>query len=205
MGKYISIVLLCFFGTIQVKAHHPNNISYFFKLDEKQLVIHLTPRSAIDLLEHRRPQLRNESRFSLHSYTPDFQSYFDGHVLFTIDRIPISMALIETQLDKHDAKLVFELVNVPNTVKDFELTISSFLGLYKKVKNYVFVHSNGVKHHYQLDNNRKHVLDSFQITNNQYIISKIPFFAGGLALLFLSIGLVVYRIRTRVIKPSPTT
>ncbi len=205
MGKYISIVVLCFFVTIPVKAHNPNDISYFFRLDEKQLVIHLTPKSAIDLLEHMHPQLRNESQFSLHSYSMDFQSYFDGHVSLTIDRIPISMALIETQLDKHDGKLVFELVNVPNTVKDFELTISSFLGLYKKVKNYVFVHSNGVKHHYQLDNNRKHVLDSFQIPNNQYIISKIPFFAGGLALLFLSIGWVVYRIRKGVIKPSPTT
>ncbi|UOY07042.1 hypothetical protein L0P88_00480 [Muricauda sp. SCSIO 64092] len=205
MGKYISIALLYFFGTIQVKAHNPNDISYFFKLDEKQLVIHLTPKSAIDLLEHMHPQLRNENRFLLHSYSLDFQSYFERHVLLTIDRIQISMALIETQLDKHDARLVFELVNVPNTPKDFELTVSSFLGRYKKVKNYVFVHSNGVKHHYQLDNNRTQVLDSFQITDNQYTISKIPFFSGGLALLFLSIGWVVYRIRKGVVKPSPIT
>lgn len=205
MGKYISIVLLCFFGTIQVKAHNPNDISYFFKLDEKRLVIHLTPRSAIDLLEHRHPQLRNESRFSLHSYTLDFQSYFKGHVLLTIDNIPISMTLVETQLDKHDARLIFELVNVPNTPKGFDLTISSFLGLYKKVENHVFIQSDGAKYHYALENNRTHVLDSFQTTNNQDITSKIPFFSGGLALLFLSIGLVVYRIRTRVIKPSPST
>lgn len=195
------LVLIGMFGLGLTQAHNPNEVSYFFKLDDKELVIHLTPKSAIDILEKLYPYLKNQNSFSLQAYATDFEAYFDEHVLFLMNGQPVSLKLVETNLNVHDATLTFLMNQMPPEPKDFDVTVSGFADIYKRAKNHVFIYSDGTKKHYLLNAFENSVKGEVQNTENQILSSKLWLFSISFPFMFLSIGFAVYRKQRTPLKP----
>ena len=189
------------FGTGVIQAHNPNEVSYFFKLDDKELVIHLTPKSAIDILEKLYPELRDQSTFSLQAYAVDFETYFNEHILFMVNDQTVSLTLVATHLNAHDATLSFLLDHVPLEPKDFAITVSGFIDIYKKAKNHVFVYSDEIKKHYILNADENSVSNEIQTTENQFTGYIFLIFLISILFMPLSIGFAFYRKQAFPLKP----
>lgn len=186
---------------VSVRAHHPNEVSYFFKLDEKELVVHLTPKSAIDILEHLYPDLKEQNHFLLASYSADLETYFNEHTVLTINDQVVSLGMVETHLNVHDATIKFELSDIPIKPKNFTITATGLLDVYKKGKNHVFLFTNGSKRHYVLDSSKNKVEIRIQNIENQNSMNKFWVLAGSFFFMILSIGFAVYRKQSLPFKP----
>ena len=200
---YVIGLFLC--AVVQVNAHNPNEISYFFKMDQKELVIHLTPKSAIDLLESLHPHLKKEHQFSLRSFDKDFQRYFKERVLFKVNDSAIPLQLVETRLNDHDATLRFIMEDVPQRPEHFQISVLSFTEVYKRTKNHVFLYSRTTKQHYALDVGHKTIAGDFKQNENQHLNTKIILLSISLIFMLLSIGFAVYRKRGIPFKPFPAS
>lgn len=197
---YLSFLAFLFCYSL-VRGHNPNEIAYFFQLDKNELIIHLTPKSAIDILEESHPLLQLESQFQLDAYTPDFERYFQEHVHLGLNGSPIRLQLMETQLDKHDAKLTFRLEEIPLVADDFKVTISSFVGLYKRLKNHVFLIQGNHKQHYALNATQTSIRSTMPRMKKQKGNWRPSVFSGGMLLLGLSVVLTLYRKKRVSVKP----
>ncbi len=201
MKRYFTLLLVSMFGTGITQAHNPNEISYFFKLDDKELVIHLTPKSAIDILEKLHPQLKNQSSFSLQAYAIDFEAYFNKTIRFVVDDQPVSLALWRTDLNAHEATLSFGMNGIALKPKSFEVEVLSFVDIYRRAKNHVFVYSDDIKKHYLLDASGNRVSSEIQTTENQFTGYILLIFLISVLFMLLSIGFAVYRKQPTLLKP----
>ena len=97
--KFLTAFLILFNASFF--THNPDEISYDFVIDEtsQTLTIHFTPKSAIDLLEHLKPELINKSVIKLADYLEDFTEYFNKTVALEIDDVQVHFKL-RTRLTK---------------------------------------------------------------------------------------------------------
>jgi len=189
------------FGIRVTLAHNPNEISYFFKLGEKELVIHLTPKSAIGILEKLHPNLKNQNSFLLKAYVSDFEEYFNRNVLFFLDDQAISLHLIATRLNAHNATITFALNNVPSLPKNFKIEVASFTDIYIKAKNHVFVYSDATKKHYLLDAQKKTISGDIHNTTQRNDNSKFWVLTVSALFTLVPIGFTVYQKQRILLKP----
>lgn len=193
MNKFLKISLLVFYAFIcnLIQAHNPNEAYYKIKVnnDQQQLVIHLTPKTASNLLRHLLPDLKLKDSIQLEDYLSDFQRYFSKTINLKIDSIPIHIQLTNHNLKVHDATLTFTLAKLQMPVKHFEISITSFLTLYNNMLNIVRVDLNGKVTGCVLDEksticSSEHRVEIISLIRNNiyYILSLILI---GLILLFL--------------------
>ena len=140
-GLVAWVMLTCF----QAQAHDPNQITYNFN-EAGHLNIHLTPKGAFDVLQHIRPDLAAESVIRLSDYYPTFTDYFNETIELSLGGQAIDFAFLEADLGKHDAIITFQLVDFPGDYDLYELSISSFTELYRRVNNTVSIPTQEGKH-----------------------------------------------------------
>ncbi|WP_147296595.1 DUF6702 family protein [Flagellimonas nanhaiensis] len=174
-------------------AHNTDEISYFIKLDSKELIIHLTPKSAVDLLKNIHPRLNESTTINLLEYSDDFEIYFNDRLDLTISEVPARFELIDLDLASHDASFRFKLENIPKHPKIYQIKVESFLDIYQKGKNYVFLSANGQKHRYVLNNQKTEVHGAFKNISNQDSNQGKTALYLSLAFASLSIGFTIYR------------
>ena len=174
-------------------AHNPNEISYFFRLDDQQLVVYLTPSTAIDLLIDLHPELKDNKQFQLAEYSAEFETYFNEKVRLELGNAPIALKLLTADLNQHNGALTFQLKNLPEAWEDYSLSMKSFVHLYKKAKNHVFVYGREQKHHHLLHAQKTMAQGSFA---GDKTVSKKPntmLFSFSLVFALLVVGFAVHR------------
>ncbi|MGD1946325.1 MAG: DUF6702 family protein [Croceivirga sp.] len=201
MGKFFCTIVFYLIIITTSRAHNPNEVSYFFKLESEELVIHLTPKSCVDILETLHPNLKNQSTFSLQTYTTDIEEYFKKHILFYVNGQSVPLKLTKTDMNVHDATLTFTIQNTVSESKNLDITISSFVDIYKKVKNHVFIYGSGIKKHCVLDSKTKHISGEFPsgAPTPLNLFFWLPL--TSLSFMPLSIGFAVHRKQKSRFKP----
>ena len=204
--RYIAVtILFLWLGTKPVLAHTPNEISYFFKLDSKELIINLTPKTIVDLLKSIHPGLETVKTFNFKDYHPDIENYFNERMTTQVSGLRITGRLIEANLTAHDASLHFQLENLPEKVETYRIRMDSFQEVYKTGKNYVFLFANGQKHRYVLELGETEIQGNFDNAYNQVSSSGTKSITMGLLIAFLTMGFAFYRKNKVSIKPSANT
>jgi len=198
--KYFSLLcglLTCLFSW----AHHPDEISYLFQLDNGTLRIHLTQKSILDLVEYLHPHLKNEAQIALPRYERDIQHYFSDYLQVTIGQQTIGLNLVEMDLAKHNAAMVFELLHLPRQMETIEISMKTFTHMYGNAKNHILVHSPNQKYHFQLDNQNTSISAALSPTpQNQIHVKATIGLIGSVCLLFV-LGHAVHRKKTLFVKP----
>lgn len=151
--KY-GLALLALLTFTRAHAHDPSQITYDFN-ETGQLNIHLTPKGAFDVLQNIRPDLASESVIRLSDYYPAFTDYFNETIELTIAGQPIDFTFLKADLGKHDATIAFQLVDFPGDYDSYEISISSFTELYRRVNNTVSIPIPKGKHTFSLDDKKQ--------------------------------------------------
>ena len=146
--KY-GLALLALLTLTRAQAHDPSQITYDFN-ESGQLNIHLTPKGAFDVLQNIRPELASESVIRLSDYYPAFTDYFNQTIGLTIAGQRMGFTFLNADLGKHDATIAFQLVDFPGDYDSYELAISSFTELYRRVNNTVSFPIHEGKHIFSL-------------------------------------------------------
>lgn len=133
------VLLFSIFATFQVKAHDPDQFTYNFITNNKQSVlrIHLTPKSAIDLLITQQPDYEREAVISLSDHYAVFTDYFNKTIKLCLDQQPVELKFLAADLTRHDAYFELELVGFNENFDHFDLKLSSFTDIYRRATNYV--------------------------------------------------------------------
>lgn len=147
--KYV-LALFALLILTRAQAHDPSQITYDFN-ETGQLNIHLTPKGAFDVLQNMRPDLALESVIRLSDYYPAFTAYFNETIELTIAGQSIDFTFLKADLGKHDATIAFQLVDFPGDYASYEISISSFTELYRRVNNTVSIPTQKGKHTFSLD------------------------------------------------------
>ncbi|MEN1785821.1 MAG: hypothetical protein AAGF77_11865 [Bacteroidota bacterium] len=202
MIRFIVLWVLFLWGSsCSIWAHQPNEISYFLKWEEQQLIIHLTPKSAIDLLEYIDPQLKEKNHFLLGAYHHVFQDYFRTHSSCIVDGIPLDFQLMESNLNKHDATLTFRWTKLQGPPKSITMVLNGFQEVYKRVRTHVFIDDGKQKYHYNLTKNQKECIHYFKTRSESYTIWPNMILLGNLLIGLLIAGFVIHRKKQQSIKP----
>ena len=127
--------------TSLVNAHNPDEVAYFFSVQrsEPELIIHFTPKAAVDLIRFLNPELKTKPVIKLEDYLDDFESYFNKTVQLYLENRDVTFQLVDSNLYEHDATLYFKLNAEVASGADFDITITSYLDIYKHIKNFVSV------------------------------------------------------------------
>ena len=193
MKKYcISILLLVVVQAI-AWAHNPNEVSYFFKLDQGELVIHLTPKTAADILLKVNPTMAGTKVINFSAYLPDFESYFTKGILVLANGLPVTLKLTKAELTQHEATIHFELEHLPKEIDRYHISATSLVDIYQNGKNYLFI-SKGDKRHRHVLNQKETQIDGNFEKSNVSPPSKVM----GISILYLiavlfTVGYVVRR------------
>ena len=146
MIKYFAHLICVILFSQSINAHKLDQISYVFDQNNKEtfLTIHLTPAGAIDLIVDLKPEMKSQSVIKLKNYYTDFTAYFNRTIDLKIDKKPIKFNFVKGNLLNHDATMVFKLEDVKNYEGAFEIKITSFINIYRKIKNHInIVHHKG--------------------------------------------------------------
>lgn len=123
-------------------AHTPNQISYTFEQQgtQGQLIIHLTPKGAIDLIQTIKPELREAAIINLYDYYDEFTEYFNENINLHIDEKEAQFSFREANLIEHDASIAFTIDHFPASFDLVSIEVNAFLEVYQRVQNYVSFH-----------------------------------------------------------------
>ena len=193
MKKLCISILMLMMGQTFAWAHNPSEVSYFFKMDQNELIIHLTPKTAVDILRKIHPEMRDAKVVNLSEYLSDFETYFTNGVAFLVDERPIMLKLMNADLTHHEATLIFTLEQLPKKTNLYHISVKSLIDVYPKGKNYLFVTENGKKHHYILDRQQTQISGNFGTSNPGISIKLMGISIIYTVLALLSIGYVVHR------------
>lgn len=143
---------------IFIQAHNPNEMQYDFKLDadHSTLEIHLTPITLVALVQHLYPELKDEKLIKLEDYVEDFEVYFNSTIEFKTDNETFEYELTSYNLYDHDAWLKFKVKAASKAVSTFDLTLTSFSTVYKRISNVVTVSSKQIDVKFKLNANQKY-------------------------------------------------
>lgn len=127
-----------------VFSHSINQVSYNFDSvnNENTLTIHFTTAGAIGLIKTIKPELKKTSVIRLKDYTSEFTDYFNETINLTVNGKKVNFVYFYQDLLNHDAKLVFKLTRNLQNAENIKIKITSFLPLYKKMKNFVKITIN---------------------------------------------------------------
>ena len=202
--RYITITIILLF-TKSLRAHTPNEISYFLKLDSQELVVNLTPNTIVDLLKSIHPGLETAKTFHFKDYHSDIENYFNERITMQISGQRVTGKLIEANLTAHDASLHFQLENLPERMETYRIRLDSFQEIYKMGKNYVFLFANGQKHRYVLELGETEIRGNLKNAYNQVSFTGTKSIIIGLMMAILTMGFAFYRKNKVTIKPSANT
>jgi hypothetical protein len=153
-------IILCLLGlfSILIHAHNPNEVQYDFKLDadHSTLEIHLTPMTLVALVQHLYPELKDEKLIKLEDYVEGFEVYFNSTIAFKTGNGAFKYELMSYNLYDHDAWLKFKVKAVSKAVSTFDLTLTSFTTVYKRISNIVTVSSKQIDIKFILNGNQKY-------------------------------------------------
>ena len=123
-------------------AHTPNQISYTFEqqADQGQLIVHLTPKGAMDLIQTIKPELREAAIINLYDYYDEFTEYFNENINLHIDGKEAHFSFLEANLIEHDASIAFAIDHFPASFDLVSIEVTAFLEVYQRVQNYVSFH-----------------------------------------------------------------
>ena len=136
--KITLLIFLCLLSISQCFSHSLNQFSYVFDQDEEGsiLTIHCTPKGITDLIISLKPELEEESIIDLKAYYNEFTSYFNSNIAISINGNPINLDFKTADVLHHDATFTYQLTQELNEGV-LEIEVTSFIGIYKKVHNYV--------------------------------------------------------------------
>lgn len=158
--KGIRAILILFFGIFPalMNGHNPNEVQYDFKLSSNvpTLEIHLTPITLVNLVKHLYPELKDAKTIKLEDYVNDFEAYFNSTVLLKTEGKTFQYKLMSHNLYDHDALLNFNIKTTSKDINSFDLTLTSFTKVYKRISNVVTLKSQQIDTHFNLSANRKH-------------------------------------------------
>ena len=203
MRKIHIITFLAIFGISRLSAHNPNEVSYYFNLDSKELTIYLTPKSAVDLLKKVNPELGAHTTFNFSDYTQNFETYFNEKISLVLSGMSVGFRLTYMDLAQHNAAFRFEMENLPKDVAAYEIIVDSFLNIYQKGKNYVFISADEKKHRYIFDHDKKQASGTFKTIPPQNSDQGKALLYLSLIFVILSVGFAVYR-KTKFTLNHPT-
>jgi len=134
----IPFFLLCV-SAVQIYAHSPYEISYYFRVNNNQptLTIHLTPKTALDLISKIKPELAHQSVLRLSDYTLEYTNYINEQLDFYVDGNNGLFLFQSADLSQHDATLIFSISAIPKTGKNFSVRNHCFLDIYRKPQNII--------------------------------------------------------------------
>ncbi|MFY0594341.1 hypothetical protein [Roseivirga sp.] len=152
----VLILLLCGFST-NIKAHDPDQFSYKFIQGKSanEMTVHLTPKSAFDLILSLRQELSDTAVITLKDYVVEYSEYFNKTVSLTIEGTPVDFILYATNLTEHDATLSFQINGYKGAFDDFELSITSFTEIYHHTENHITIPTTQGELNFMLDKDKK--------------------------------------------------
>ena len=130
-----------------LNAHSVREVNYLIDLKNSPntLKIHLTPKGAIDILKHIKPELESEAVFDFKMFNNEFEKYFNDNVTITSNNLKLNLRFLKSNLLEHDSSIEFEILDFNNSVEKLYIEITAFIYIYKKVKNHInLTHKEGV-------------------------------------------------------------
>ncbi len=159
------VLLVMVVGVVgPLAAHNPGEISYVFQQKTKTLTIHCTTKSIIDLLQHLDPETKKLSTIKLENYQEEYVDYFNDNIELCINGERVELVIVNSNLDRHDATLEFNLLGDPKTWEEVEITVNSFTEIYRKPYNFVKFELDHGTQKFLFNKNSKKV--SFLINNS---------------------------------------
>jgi len=139
LSKLLLVFCFLVFAGVNAEAHDPDQFSYQFTKGKtsNELQIHLTPKSAFDLILSLRPELSDTSVIRLKDYTVDFAEYFNKTIALMVQGKKVEFLLYAADLVQHDATINFQIDGYAGDFDNFNLTITSFTELYRHTENHV--------------------------------------------------------------------
>ena len=190
---------------LTLKAHATDQITYIFDQEAALLTIHLTPKGAIDLIEVAQPELLQEEVLYLNNYHELYANYFNNTIDFKVDNKAVNLLFAKSDLNQHDAVLQFTLEGFEGSIKDFNLSISSFTEVYRRVQNHVFINTHlGQRQFLLTKTNQVCSIETLETQNlpplssNSTVLSNAInnyFWIGGILILGLGVLLIVFQIK----------
>lgn len=132
------ILLICLVSVEHLAAHDPSQITYHFE-KEGLLEIHLTPKGAIDLLSTIIPELEQQAVVNPNEYYDTFELYFNETIDLEIEGVSFWFSFLDADLAGHDAVMRFTIDDFAGDFAGYQLAVSSFTEVYRRVSNYVRV------------------------------------------------------------------
>lgn len=194
--KQVRFIILCFLGLlpILIHAHNPNEVQYDFKLDANHstLEIHLTPMTLVALVQHLYPELKDEKLIKLEDYVEDFEFYFNSTIAFKTEHETFQYELMSYNLYDHDAWLNFKVKAASKAVSTFDLILTSFTTVYKRISNVVTVSSKQIDTKFKLNANQKY----YRYKKNHDSAGKQDMLYASLCLgLSTFFGVLIFRLK----------
>ncbi len=132
------VLLVMVVGVVgPLAAHNPGEISYVFQQETKTLTLHCTTKSIIDLIQYLDPEAKRLSTIKLENYREEYVNYFNDNIELCVNGERVALVIVNSNLDRHDATIEFNLLGGPKTWKEVEITINSFTQIYRKPYNFV--------------------------------------------------------------------
>jgi len=194
--KYL-IVLFLSFIYVGVSSHNTNEITYEFELNKTNntLLIHFTPKSAIDLIRTINPELKQETIIKLDDYHADFTDYFNKTINLKVENSMVYFSFVYADLQSHDAVFGLKIIGIPKEYNQLELEITSFLEVYKRTTNFVMFKTENNYLEYNLDKDNR----IYKSTINDETNIEVFDFKFAILLLFVSISLLVILLRKEIL------
>ncbi len=197
----ITGVFLFFLATYAAKAHNPYEVSYFFKYEEKELVIHLTPQTAVDLLKHLNEELADQSMIVVSDHHTELSAYLKSTIHFYVNGERVGLTFKNAALTAHDATIRFSLDNLTESLEQYAIEITSFTEVYTPIKNYVNIGYGNKKIRHILSGGTISANGTIETTDERSITEKVnPLSISGFVIL-LGIIWAVHRKSPKRFKP----
>lgn len=135
------LLVISLLNSFLLIAHNANEINYILekKQDNWQLAIHLTPQTAIQLIEHLKPELREQSVIRLADYYDNFTDYFNKSIQVQLENTATVLRFLDADLNHHDAVMYFKILNAPDSFESYSIKIESFVEVFRRLSNQVTV------------------------------------------------------------------
>lgn len=158
--KLQKVLCSCIFGVLMSigYAHNPNEMQYDFQLsqDTGTLEIHVTPMSLVALVHYLYPETRTKSTIDLEHYLKDFEAYFNKTIDLKLSDNRLRYKLEAHNLYDHDAFLRFDIETPLSAVHTFDMTLTSFTTIYKRIRNTVMISSEDMTVKFALSAKKTH-------------------------------------------------
>ncbi|OEK04106.1 hypothetical protein BFP71_11505 [Roseivirga misakiensis] len=192
------------FGIVSYKAnaHDPDQFSYQFSYGKgaNEMIIHLTPKSAFDLILSLKPDLSDTAVIRLKDYIVDYANYFNKTVQLDINNNKVDFILYATNLTEHDATLSFQINGYKGAYDDFRLSISSFTEIYHHTENNVRVPTSQGELNFILDKDKQTYMQSDTTIKSSFWSGNVKIYALAVLALLIVLGLSLGVVRK--VKPN---